>query len=213
MGVRVLLLFVLVALAAAACGSDSGGESASPTVAAPAFDPNKLTGMVLAPEDVNGLVGVSGLFSPGEDRDIAFVTTYGDDRLQVQSTVGYYPDPATRDQRIEKLRRALASVIKNERNYTIEGAQPAFEYRYLEGTPSSAVLAVKGEFFVMIQLFSRDGTGEAEVFNDDSLRAYVRICLDRVQQYLDDPSSITPVPGAAQYTPPDAAPAVSTPTP
>lgn len=195
---------------AAACSDDAGTPAATPTPVLPTPDPAILSAFALAPEDAAPLPGISAAYAPAANGAVSFYTNYGDNTFRVQSTVGAFGDIATREIFITDFRRALVTAIGNERNLDIEGAERAFVYRFAEeGSPSSAALVVKGQYYVLVQMISPDGSGEASVFDDALLQRYVQTSLGRIDQYNEDPTSVEPPDWAPAYA--AAAPPVETP--
>lgn len=204
-------ILTVVAIAGAACGGDNADQPTPVPTSAP-FDPNVLSGMVLDPQDVPELAPRVGVFAPGADNVVSFTSSYGDDvSFYLQSTVGHYGDISKREQSIEQVRRGLVFAMRNERNLNLAAADRAYVYRYLEGTPAAAVLAIRGDFWVLVQMISRDGSREADVFDDARLQSYVALSLERVQRYIDDPSAVQPAPWAVHFESPT--PASEAPTP
>lgn len=207
-----LLLLVLTTVAVA-CSDGSDTPDATPTPVFQAADPDILSAFVLAPEDAAPLAPVGSSFSPAAAGVVSFFTVYGDNMLRVQSTVGTFGDIASRELYITDIRRALAAAIGNERNLNLEGIERGFVYRYLDGTPSTAAFAIKGSFYVLVQMISEDGTRQTEVFDETLLNGYVQTSIDRIRQYEQDPTSVQRPDWAPMYAASTPVAAIPTPSP
>ena len=219
---RLRFLFVLVAtavvlpLATLACkdGGDGGGADTKTAVAvsptSDTFDYNKLTAIVLRPEDVPvDLPGLAGTFNAGAANGVSFTTWYGTESLQLQSTVGRYSDPISREESFDHIPRGNAPHTQYERNYDLAGADLAFIYRSSD-LPITSILVFQGDFFILVTLQSNDETRTADAYDEEALGGYAKIVFDRLLGLIADPESITPIVGAAQFQSP--VPAADTPT-
>ncbi|MBI5287999.1 MAG: hypothetical protein HY873_03380 [Chloroflexi bacterium] len=213
------MAIAMLPLAALACkgGEEKGGSATSAAAdgspTPDTFDYNKLTAIVLRPEDVPAdLPGLAGSFNSGSDNNgISFTTWYGSESLQLQSTVGRLSDPVERDEVFDHIRRGIAALTKNERNYDLTGADLAFIYRSPEA-PVTSILAFRGEFFVLVTQTSNDSARADEAYDEEALGRYTKIVFDRLEGLIADPNSVTPIAGAARYQTPTP-PAVLTSTP
>src|SRR4051812_32097618 len=92
----------------AACGgSDKPANatlaSGNGTQAADDFDANKLTAIVLRPEDVPAGLAASGSFSPSTENGASFSTLYTNPSLYIQSTVGRISNAEERDSNFQHI--------------------------------------------------------------------------------------------------------------
>jgi hypothetical protein len=204
--------------ASAACNSDDS-TTGDPTAAAEAspvsdtFDYNKLSAIVLRPEDLLSPVsaGTAGFASGGGGSGVSFTAWYGDDSLLIQATVGRYADPVKRELDFDHIRRSIATLTQNETNYDLPGADLAFSYATAGENFSSSILAFKGEYFMLIVTQSGDGTRADEASNRENIAAYADVVFTRLEGLIADPDSVTPIEGAAQYATPTVGVPASTP--
>lgn len=128
----------------------------------------------------------------------------------MQATVGRYADPVTRDEAFDHIRRGIATLTKNERNYDLTGADLAFIYRSPEG-PVTSILAFRGEFFVLVTQTSGDSTRAEEAYDEEALGRYTKIVFDRLAGLIANSDSVTPIAGAADFVSPTPTIALTTP--
>ena len=197
-------------LGMSACSDDGGPPAVDPTAAAEAtpisdgYDYNKLTAIVLRPEDLRSEVPrATGGFAPGgSGGGVGYTTWYGDDTLLIQSTVGRYADPVKREADFDHIRQSIAVLTQTEANYDLPGADLAFSYYAAGQNISSSILAFKGEYFMLIVVQSGDGTRADEASNRENIAAYADVVFARLEGLIADPNSVTPIEGAAQYATP-----------
>jgi hypothetical protein len=218
-----LIAMVAVPVATVACGGDGGGDGgggggggAGSAVTSPTpdtFDYNTLTALVLRPEDVPAdLPGLAGAFNTGTTNNgVSFTTWYGTTSLQLQSTVGRIADPIEREQAFDRIRRGIATLTENERNYDLAEADLAFIYK--GSPPLTSILVFRGEFFVLVTQQSGDQTRATEAYDEEAIGTYTKIVFDRLLALIADPGSVTPIAGAARYATRTPGPATSTPAP
>jgi hypothetical protein len=215
-------LMALAVSAGIACNGDSSGgadpedgaDPSEPTPVTETFDPNILSALVLRPEDVPeaSRVEATATFNPQRDAGISFATIYRGNGQYTQSTVGYIDEKADRDDGFRRFRESIAAIVGGERNYELPGADLAFAYRGAD--PATAtVLAFKGEYFINVILQATDESRPAEATDQATLDAYTRIVWDRLNQYLQDPASVTPIPDAPKFDASPAAMVTPVPTP
>lgn len=205
---RWLVIGVAAAVLSAACGGggssntgDAGGAGGGSTAAADSFDANKLTAIVLRPEDVPPGLAASGTFNPGESNGVSFATSYGDNSFSIDSTVGRVPDRATRDGVFSHFRAAFARLVKGERDYPLAASDRA--YIYQGNDPAQmATLAFKGEYFTLISVQSRDNSRASDAVDRAAIDRYTNLVWSRLEQLIRDPSSVTPIPNAPVYQTP-----------
>jgi len=211
MTLRILLAFSAIAVLLAACGSgadDDGDATAVATVdPATAFDPNVLTSLVLRTDDLVSPMGGRGTFSPPGGVGVSYTTFYGNDDLFVQSTVGKY-SPAERDEQFEHLRRGLAGLVGLESNYPIDGSDAGFKYTS-QDIPGITALIFKGDYYLGFTLRSANSTRAPEATDSATLDRYANLVMSRLDQYLSDPTSVTPIPGIPTYQAPPPTPATT----
>ena len=216
-----LAFFAVIAVlcvAAAACDDDggaSGTPSATPTTA-DQFDPSVLTATVLNKNDVPGDFEVAGRFNPDDPtaNGRAFTSVLMSDTLRIQSTVARYPDATIATQDFQRNRRVLPTFGASEENVDIEGAEAAFLYR-VPTPPGTAIWGIVQNYVVFIQLAPVDTqvNPDPAAVDTDQLQAYATTVFARVNQVINDPASVTPVPlEEFSAAPPDAT-AVPTPSP
>ncbi len=210
---------IVLLSASVACSDDDSAPATEPTVSAEAspasdsFDYNKLTAIVLRPEELQSQVSAAtGGFAPGgSGGGVSFTTWYGDKGLLIQSTVGRYSDPVKRESDFDHFRRGIATLTQNETNYDLPGADLAFTYSTSGETYSKTILAFKGEYFMLLVSQSADGTRADEATDTDKVAAYATTVFSRIEDLIADPDSVTPIDGAAKYATPT--PGVPAPTP
>jgi hypothetical protein len=213
MSVRLLFLAAVAAAVSFAYGCGGGGgnggddpEDGVATATVEAIDPNRLTALVLHPEDVPIPLN-NATFNPG-GAGVSYFTFFLEGDFEIHSGVGHFPDPLTLTQSFEYFRRAEASLVGGEQNYDLPGADSAFTYA--SNSPGhTSVLASVGNYFMQVRLLSRNGTRNAEATDRSALDRYASIVFGRLQAYLADPAAVTPDPRARPYE----TPAVATPTP
>lgn len=203
---------VVLAMVAAACGG--GGDSDNPnggedrrSPAADAtpdnFDPNIMSAMVLAPEDLDEPLPGRATFNPDPTNGVTFLTEYGDgESFLLQSSVGRLPDPVLRDLNLSRARRGMATYVGPESNYDIEGSDRAYYY-YSESLRSQGTLIFLGDYFVQIIISSPNGNLAEVALDRDRLDLYADVVFGRLQQYLEDPDSLTPIPDAPKFATPN----------
>jgi hypothetical protein len=213
MRMRVWMMVASAALLAAACGGSSGPsasertQSAGATVTAEAgiARADALTAIAIQPSDLPG-------WTRGDDSYSAFggIVTYTSafsaDGIQVSSTVAFAEPGATLDDDILRLREVQGRLMKSEQNYALDGADQAFVYDHPQAQ-ASATLIRKEDYYVDVVVQSQDRARLDEVHDQQKLDGYTKIVFDRLQRYLADPSSVTPVPDTARYRPTAIAPA------
>jgi len=210
--VLALAAFVLLALAAAACGGDSKTTSFVPdATSTPAedFDYTLLNAVVLQLSDMPAGYEATGTFAPKGGPGTAFNSRMTLGPVVVSSTVVRFPDRAARDQSLDHTRRGFAQLIGPESNLDITGADAAFVYGK-ESPPAQASLILRGEFLVTVVMQTHDLSGAAAVTNRDDLQRYTSIVFDRLQRLIEQPGSLTPISAFPTY---DARTPVPTPTP
>jgi hypothetical protein len=210
-------LALIATLLLCACNGDGDGTDGEDATAGPdaptaiaALDPNVFSALVLGPEDVPpGLVG-SAAFNPSRAEAISFVTAYRGNGQYIQSQVGFVDNDVTRQDDFIRIRQGASQIIGGETNYDLPGADLAYAYR--GGDPNTAaVLAFKGEYFVNVLVQATDPSAPAEVTSQESLDRYTQIVWRRFMQFLNDPTSVTPIPGAPRFEETPAAAATPTP--
>lgn len=217
---RVWAIYAVLILACAACdgsndgdnGNENGVDPAEPTSVTAEFDPNILTALVLGPQDVPPLPQATGNFNPQRDAGISFATVYEGAGIYIQSQVGYIDDPVDRADGFKRIREGIAAIVKGERNYDrLTGADLAFAYKSAD-PPTISTLAFKGEYFINVAILSSDGS-RPDLVDEATLDRYTDIVWGRLMQYLQDPTSVTPIPNAPKFTPIAVPTSVSTPSP
>ncbi len=203
----------------AACGGGGGGAktatlttggSGTGTSTASDFDLNKLTAIVLRPEEAPAGLEPAGFFSPGGQDVTSFTTLYGGQSLYVQSTVGRFADPTTQDDRFQHIRRGFAVLQGGEQNYDLPGSDRAYSYTS-DNPPSIATLGIKNDYFAVIVLRSADKTRTEEATDQATLRNYTNIVWARLANLIAAPDSVTPIPNAPKFGATVEPPAGSTP--
>ena len=213
----IVACIVAGAALAAGCGGGNGGSSndggSRGTATPDAFDPNILSAIVLGPDDVpRDLPGVSGEFNENITNGLSFNTVYGGKSLYVQSTVGRIADKSIQASNFDRVRRSLAALVKGEQNYNVEGADRGFVYQGAD-PPNLTGLVFKGDFLVLIVMQSQDKTRTADATDRATLDKYMNLVFGRLQQYLADPTSLTPIPDARKFGTPTPNSSAATGTP
>jgi hypothetical protein len=199
----VVPLFALV-IATAACGDSGGGDDngsapVDATSTPDPFDNQVLTTLVLTSEDVGGLPSLSTAEGTPTGITLTYASTFGDEHYRIESTVGRFADPIEREKNFDHFRRSIARISRNERNYDLPGADLAYVYRTQDRrsqTPTSAILAFRGPFMVLVSQSSPDGTRRDDAFNEETLDRYARLLMSRLDALLatTEPAA-TPSPG------------------
>ena len=192
-----LLLMVCATLfAIAACGG--GAEPSTPSPTPDTFDPNVLNALVLQPEEVP-LPPRSAIFSGGGSR-VTYTAAFGDPSYAVDVTISRTTDAIEREQQFSDLRSSVNTLIGGERNHELPGSDLAFSYKaVVMQTPNSGILAMKDDFIMLLTIASDDESQSERVFDDTVIDAYAALMFERIQRVADDPTAITPVPGAPTY--------------
>jgi hypothetical protein len=189
----------LCVLASACDGGDGGGDETQvpPTPTAVPFDLNSLTATVLNKNDVGEGFEVSGQFSPGDPTAGAqtFTSVLASSTLRIQSTVARYADAAAASQDFQRNRQILPTFGASEENFDVAGAEIAFLYR-LRTTTGTATWAIVDNYVVYLQMSpTEQGRNPDPASTDvDRLHTYTETVVGRVNQLINDPSSVTPVP-------------------
>jgi len=234
------LTVLVVFLAAVACGGSGGSTNATPsrsdasgtpaadttpaagTTPAPfAFDPNLFPALVLRPSDVPADLVPAGRYSPKRPMGAGFTSYFYAPNYYIQSTIGRFA--SDQDAQFAHLRKSFDGLVGPETNFDVPGADLAYKYAVRQGA-GWGVLVLRGDYIMTIVIQSPDGTAADVVLNQDTLLKYTSIILARIQQAIDDPSSVVlpadspryedaPVNPGDPTTPPAAAPDTqSTPT-
>jgi hypothetical protein len=199
---RLILIMAtaLSCLLAIACsgGDDDGDNTPSPPspTAAP-FDINSLTALVLNKRDVPADFAVTGVFSPGDpEAGSQSFTSYAENpTLRIQSTVARFADATAASQDFQRDRQVLPTFGAQEENFDVAGAEIAFLYR-LTTTTGVATWAIVDNYVIFIQMSPLEQGANADPASTDvdRLRGYAETVVGRVNQLIDDPASVTPVP-------------------
>lgn len=192
------VLFISACVLLAACGGDADTpELPSPTP--DAFDHNVLAAIALQQDEVGGLPVASTGFAP--DEGVTYTVMYGDDKLRVQSTIARKPDAIAREDYLSQLRTAATSIVENEQNLDLEGADLAFKYLGQKlGQTTAAVVAMRGDFVQYVAVSTTDPASIPIVLDDAQLRRYAELANGRIQQAIENPDSLTPPESAPTFT-------------
>lgn len=185
---------VTLAVIAAACGNGDDGNTGAPgrTPTPDNFDPLALTALVLQPEDVP-LPPVGATWNPEATNGIAFQSAYGDQSLYLQNSVTRFRDRGIFEEQSVRLRRALSGLVGPEGNFDIAGADRAYIYR---GTnpPQLTGVAFLDTYVALVSVQSLDGTRPEAALDEALLRRYLETIFRRLETFVANPDSVTPVP-------------------
>ncbi len=183
---------VVACLLAAACSGGSGDSPELPSRTPDAFDHDILTAIALQQDEVGELPIASAEFAT-DDGGVVYTVTYGDDSFRVQSTIARKPDAISREAYLAQLRTAATTIVENEQNLELEGAELAFVYAGRKlNTVTASVVALRGDFVQYVAVSSSDLNRSDEVFDPIALRRYAELVNGRIQQAVEDPESLTP---------------------
>jgi hypothetical protein len=206
-----ILLLALIAVAVAvACGG--GGDGNDEPVRTPTpdnFDPLALTALVIQPDEL-ALPPASAGWNPEATNGISFQSAFGDQSLYVQNSVTRMRDRAIFEEQSVRLRRALTGLVGPESNYELPGADRAYIYRGVE-PPQLATVAFLDTYIVLVSVQSLDGSRPEAALDEAQVGRYTETVFRRLQAYLADPESVTPV--AIFLTAAPAPPSDTTPVP
>lgn len=196
----IIAVFAIMALSAAACGSN--GSSAQPTTVDEALvdlDPNLLTTVALQPEDVPpGYVMAQG-FNPVQLGGAkSFARTFQNNGVSIISSVAKYPDIKARDEAVAHLRKALTRLIGPESTFIVPGSNAAFEYKG-GPLPAQGTAMLLGRYIVSVTYSTQNLDAAAAVSDQAELERVSKIVFGRLQTLLADPSAATPAQGAPTF--------------
>ncbi|HXK33048.1 MAG TPA: hypothetical protein VNM91_03420 [Dehalococcoidia bacterium] len=199
---------VVVALAAA-CGGGDGNDEPARTPTPDTFDPRALTALVIRPDDL-ALPPIGVTWNPEATNGISFQSSFGDQSLYMQNSVTRMRDRAIFEEQSVRLRRALSGLVGPESNFDVPGADRAYIYRGTE-PPQLTTVAFLDIYIVLVSVQSLDGSRPEAALDEAQIRRYTETVFRRLEAYLADPDSVTPV--AIFLTAAPSPPADTTPVP